>query len=102
MLIYHVDDEIPYWEPQIPAINGVVQDFTTGWDFAVTLFKEGQTPVLTKITNIVGGPGTIQVQWVTGDLDVPPSAYIALLVGQRDADNAEFTIEDEIVIKSRG
>jgi hypothetical protein len=100
-LEYFRSDERPEWVPTV-RVNGVYDDMTTGYTFVV-LVKDGHaSPVITKTTNITGGTGgTATVRWTTNELDIPPGSYRAILTATRTSDNAQWTVEEQLIIRSR-
>lgn len=99
-LNYHQGDELPAFEATI-TLNGQTVDFTTGWTFTVKLTAPGQTTV-TKTSGITGAStGTITVAWAAGELNITPGRWRLQLTATRTADQRQFTIQDEVVIKPR-
>lgn len=100
-LEYFRADERPAWIPVV-KVNGEYENMTTGFSFVVYLRDGLSPPVLTKTTGITGATaGKVIVEWGTNELNIAPGSYRALLVASRDLDNAEWTIEDRLVIKAR-
>lgn len=98
-LNYFVGDELPAFEASI-TLNGQTVDFTSGWAFTVKL-TQGATTV-TKTSGITGSSsGTITVAWATGELNIAQGRWRLQLTATRTADQRQFTIQDEVVIKPR-
>jgi hypothetical protein len=99
-LNYFAGDELPAFEATI-TLNGATVDFSSGWTFTVKLTSPGETTV-TKTTGITGAStGTITVAWATGELNIKPARWRLQLTATRTADQRQFTIQDEVVIKPR-
>jgi hypothetical protein len=92
-LRYFRGDERPAWQETI-TVNGVADNYSSGFTFAVKVQLGSATPVLTKTTGITGAAsGVITVAWAENDLDVTPGVYRALLVVTRTSDSLELTVE---------
>lgn len=96
-LDYFQGDTLPAWDLAIPDATDV--DFSAGgWEFLVTLAKDGTT-VLQKDSGLLGqAGGHIQVQWEPTDLDLPTAYYNAHLKATND-DGGIFTLDETIVIR---
>jgi len=101
-LSYYAGDERPYWEATV-RVNGAVDDMTTGYTFEVNIAtRPTSTPVLTKTTGITGGPaGLVTVAWQGTNLNLAAGSYYVQLTATRTSDNAEWTVQDRITVKTR-
>ena len=104
MLSYFASDERPAWAATV-TVNGVADDMSSGYTFVVKLYSPSDptTIVLTKSTNITGGAaGLVTVTWAANELAITPGLYTAQLTATRTSDSAEWTITEQLTIKTRG
>lgn len=101
-LQYYRSDELPAWLATV-LVNGVNPDFSSGYTFTVVVKNEAGETVLTKPNGeIVGAAGgVITVNWISGDLDLPPGKYSAHLIYTRTSGTLQKTIAETIEILAR-
>ncbi len=101
-LRYSRNDELPAWQGTV-TINGVAPDLSSGWTFTVRVaVSRDDAAVLTKTTGITGATGGVfTVAWAANDLDIAPGNYVAICIGKRTSDNAEFTVIESLNIGGR-
>lgn len=97
---YFAGDELPGWEPAI-STNGVARDYSAGYTFECKVVDAANAVVLTKTTGIVGGVGTVTVQWSAGELALATGSYTRQLRVIRTVDSYDLTIQSPMRIKAR-
>lgn len=100
-LSYYRNDERPDWQATV-TVNGTADDMSTGYTFTVRVATSPTaTAVLTKTTNITGATGgVVTVAWAAGELDIAPGTYIATLTARRTSDSRDWTISEQLTIRS--
>ncbi len=101
-LTYYQRDERPFWEATV-RVNGAVEDMTTGYTFEVNVAKTPTSiPLLTKTVGVAGGVGgLVTTAWQGTDLNLAAGSYYVQLTAKRTSDNAEWTVQDRLTIKTR-
>lgn len=100
-LSYFQRDERPAWQATI-TVNGVSDDYSSGYTFTVTVADKTGAAVLTKTTGITGATGgVVNVAWAPDELDLDPGLYSVQLTVKRSGDLYEETVSDQLQIRQR-